>query len=235
MADLEKPNYLLVASMVGVAAYWITAPLVSNPYLSVFCSMLLMIGATLALIQYAPDAYRVVFKRWRSNDPGGRGRGSHLAIYGIFIIAFGSVFSGTYALWWATSGQPGSWIGSAAANFGRACHAIGFAMMQVSPNVTRTGVHFTRSWIAIAIGATILILIGFWIGVSVRIVEASDSMQPWRPFYSGRAMCPADAIWGSANRIYHTKASPYRDLVIPRWCFINEAQARREGFRAPAE
>ena len=235
MAEHAKPNYLLVASMVGVAAYWIGAPFISNPYLSILCSMLLMIGATLVLIQYAPDAYRVVVKRWRSNDPGGRGQGSHLAIFGIFIIAFGSVFAGVYALWWAASGQPGSWIGSAAANFGRACHAIGFVLMQVSPNVTRTGIRFTRSWIVIAIGATILILIGFWIGVSVRIVEASTSERSWAPFHSNGAMCPIGSVWGSSNRIYHTVDSPYRRLVIPRRCFINEAQARREGFRAPAE
>lgn len=232
MAEKEKPNYLLVSSVIGVTSYWIIAPLITNPYLSVFCSLVLMVGATLALIQYAPDAYQVVFRRRRSADPEGRGRGSHLAIYGIFIIAFGSVFAGTYALWWSMSGQPGTWIGSAASNFGRMCHAIGFGMMQVSPNVTRTGIQFTRSWIAIAIAATILILIGFYIGISVQIVEVSGSMRSWKQFYANRAGCPeTQAVWGSSSKIYHTEASPYRGQVIPRMCFATESEARQEGYR----
>ncbi|CCF19186.1 membrane protein of unknown function [Pseudorhizobium banfieldiae] len=190
MAQEQKPNYLLMASLSLVAAYWIFAPFVTNPYLSIACALMLLVSATLAMLEYAPETYLVVVKRWRSSDPEGRGRGSHLAIYGVFLISFGSVFSGAYGLLWAAAGQPPDWIGSASANFGRACHAVGFALMQASPNLTAKGLQFDKGWLSIAIGAVILILIGFYIGVSVNVVEMTESMRTWKSYSDSRLGCP---------------------------------------------
>lgn len=54
------------------------------------------------------------------------------------------------------------------------------------------------------------------------------------PQLQNRATCPADKpVWVSAKGVYHTKESPYRGMIIPRWCLGNKEEAERMGFRPP--
>ena len=229
MADL-KNNPLLWASIIVGAGYWVVAPLATNPLLSIIMAIAVMISASIALFEYAPEAWRVVVKKKRSDDE--RGRGSHLAIYGFFLFAFGSVFSGTYALTWSWYGQPIDWIGSPSANFGRFCHAVGFAMMQAGPAMKKEGFEVRRSWWITAIGAIILVLLGFYLGMQVKTFEMTESMRAFKTYTFGRPMCPPGAVIGSRNKIYHADDSPYREMTIPRECFPDETDAKRAGYRS---
>ncbi|MCO5730060.1 hypothetical protein [Rhizobium sp. SSA_523] len=175
MVDLKTNPLLWVTILVG-AGYWVLAPLAGNPLLSIVMALAVMITSAVALAEYTPEAWRVVVKKKRSSDEFGRGRGSHLAIFGFFMFALGSVFSGTYALAWSWLGQPTDWIGSASANFGRFCHAAGFVLMQAGPAFQKDGIVLTRSWWVTVIGAAALILIGFYLGMQVRLVETTEPL-----------------------------------------------------------
>lgn len=234
MADLRN-NSLLWASIVVGAAYWVLAPLAENPLLSIMMSIAVMITATVAMLEYAGEAWRVVVKKKRSDDA--RGRGSHLAIYGFFLFSFGSVFAGAYALVWLWYGQPMGWVGSPPANFGRFCHAIGFLLMQAGPAMKSQGFVLRPRWWIAVVGATILVLLGFYLGLQFRSIEVSD-VQRWKAavIVTGRPICsPDEPVWGSARKVFHTEDSPYRPLIVPRRCFRDEEAARQSGYRAVGE
>lgn len=202
MASL-KDNRLLIAVALAVALFWAVAPFVPNPYLSSFFSLLILIAGTLTLFQYAWATFEVVVLHRRSDDEFGRGKGSHLAIFGIFLFAFGSVTSGAYGLWWNINGQPLDWIGSSPSQFGRACVFAGFCLMQVSPEVTTKGLEIKSRWWLIIIGATILIGIGFYFGLQVKVIETTDAMRAWKMSHIDKAVCPTDrAPWGPQSSGY---------------------------------
>lgn len=229
-----KSNPLLWAAIALVAFYWMASPFIPNPYLSSLFSLLLIISAALTFMQYAWQAVKILVYKDRSRDEYGRGKGSHLAILGIFLFSFGSVFSGFYGLWWNFNGQPIEWIGSAASQFGRGCHVLGFCLMQVSPEITKEGFAFKARWWIIATGSAILIAIGFYFGMQVKTIETTDALKAWRMQNIDRPPCPVDrSIWGSRSRLYHTEQSPYRLLLVPSHCFANEREAIEAGFRPP--
>lgn len=180
MAKL-KGNRLLMASALAVVFFWIVAPLVPNPHLSTFFSLLIFATGSLTLTRYAKPTFRVVVRGERSQDEMGRGRGSHLAIYGTFLFAFGCICMGAYGLWWNYAGQPEEWIGSPASQFGRACLVAGFCMMVIGPSMTIAGFELPRRWWALLIVAAILIALGFYLGMQVHTFEAAEMSLPWQP------------------------------------------------------
>lgn len=47
-------------------------------------------------------------------------------------------------------------------------------------------------------------------------------------------VCPETRpVIGSSNNVYHTLESKYRDMVVPRRCFKDTDEAKRNGFRPP--
>jgi hypothetical protein len=227
-----RNNRLLIVSVVVVAFYWLIGPALPSPYLAGVLSLLLLIAGTLTLAQYIAPTYEILFHQKRSEDE--RGRGSHLAIYGIFLFSFGSVWAGGFGVLWNMAGQPPDWLGTAMSNFGRLCHIAGFFLMQVSPDVTKEGIELRGRWWLVTIGSIVLVGIGFWLGVQLRTFEASYA---WRELHVGavdRPACPDDrAVWGSSSKVYHTQDSPYRAQIIPVRCFATKEEAERAGFKPP--
>lgn len=230
-----KDNRLLWVTFAIAAAFWIIAPFVPNPYLSSLISFCLLCSALMTFYQYAMPAYRILVLQERYSD-GSRGRGSHLAVLGVFLFALGSASSGVYGLWWNFNGQPPDWIGSVPSQFGRSCHVAAFCLMQISPQITTEGLQIKAGWWLIAAIATALVAIGFYFGLQVKIIE-TDAWQITRVHLMAqdRPLCaPERNVWGSSSKIYHPPDSRYRALVFPRRCFKDAGEAARAGFR-PAE
>lgn len=197
-----KNNRLLLVTLGLLALYWTVTPFVSNPFLSSFFSLLLLIFSTLTVAQYSVETWRILFMGLRSADELGRGRGSHLAIYGVFLLGLGSMMSGAYGLWWNVNGQPLSWIGSPASQFGRSMQVVGFILMQAAPEVTQQGLEIKKTWMAIVLGCAILIGIGFWLGLQVKLVEATDGYKALRFYgYTSPAPCVDDRTMAKSARI----------------------------------
>ena len=164
-----KDNSLLLWSLVVAVTYWMVAPVLPSQYLAGTMSLLLLVAGTLTFAQYAEPAYRVLWLKERSEHEGGRG--SHLAIYGVFLFAFGSVFAGGFGVIWNIAGQPPDWVGTATSNFSRLSHIAGFALMQVSPDITPRGLALRGRWWAVAISLAIALGVGFWLGLQMTVAE----------------------------------------------------------------
>lgn len=233
MAGL-KNNRLLWVTFAFAAAFWIIAPLVPNPYLSSLISFCLLSSAIMTFYQYSAPAYRILWRQERYSEDG-RGQGSHLAVLGIFLFALGSASMGLYGLTWNFNGQPPDWIGSAPSQFGRACHVAAFCLMQISPQITTEGLRIKFSWWVVAILATSILLIGFYFGLQVKIIETTDHWRVVRvQLMADRPSCPPQRdVWVGSSQVYHTSESPYRGMVIPKLCFRSEEEARLNGFRPP--
>jgi len=164
-----RDNSLLLWSLVVAVTYWIVAPVLPSQYLAGTMALLLLVAGSLTVAQYIEPAYRVLWLRERSDHEGGRG--SHLAIYGVFLFAFGSVFAGAFGVLWNIAGQPSDWLGTATSNFSRLIHIAGFALMQVSPDITPRGLALRGRWWAVAIALTVALGIGFWLGLQMTAIE----------------------------------------------------------------
>lgn len=227
-----RNNPLLLGTFILGASYWIIAPLIENFYLSLFFAMAVTLSSAAALPELAINTFYILFFKKRSMDEQGRGRGSHLAVYGMFLFTFGSVFSGCYGLYWNINGQPTSWIGSAESQFGRACHTAGFILMQFGPTVTKEGFALDRRWWVTVISAAFLVAAGYYFGMQTKLVQDRGVLSP---ISETRPFCPTDrVVWGSSNKIYHTPDSKYKGMVTkPDECFTSEQEAKEAGFRPP--
>lgn len=231
-----KNNRLLWVTFAFAAAFWIVAPLVPNPYLSSSISFCLLGSAIMTFYQYSGPAYRILWRQERFSESG-RGHGSHLAVLGIFLFALGSASMGLYGLVWNFNGQPPDWIGSAPSQFGRACHVAAFCLMQISPQITTEGLQVKFSWWVVAILATSILLIGFYFGLQVKIIETTDHWRAVRiQLMADRPVCPPDReLWGSGSKKYHPPESPYRSLIAPKRCFADAGEAESAGFKPVIE
>lgn len=228
-----KNNKLLWWTFGAAASFWIIAPFIPNPYLSSLLSLCLLGSACMTFYQYSQPAYRILFLQQRAKDELGRGQGSHLAVLGVFLFALGSAAMGVYGLAWNFRGQPPDWIGSAPSQFGRACHIAAFCLMQISPQITTDGIQIKGRWWVLFVASAIMICVGFYFGLQVRIIETDDALRSMEShIQKDLPTCPIDRpVWGSSSRVYHMPDSPYRLLVIPIRCFSGAAEAESAGFR----
>lgn len=77
-------------------------------------------------------------------------------------------------------------------------------------------------------------LAGFVIAASYGVkdrLEVSE-ISAW-PHLASRPSCPAGSVWGSSTKVYHVENSPYRGVVVPRYCFPSVEEAESSGFRPP--
>lgn len=219
---------MLLASLVLLSAYVIAGVIIPTPYVSSASSLLLLVCGTFVSARYTPVAYNVLFNNDRSSGVGEEG--SHKAVYGIALIANGSVYVGLFGLLWVAMDQPATWLATWYSGLGRAIMGAGFWLLFISPDASRPQAGLPRTiWLIVIMAAALLL--AFLLGQRVGSSELQTGWQGARSVVA----CPAgfDVI-GSQNKVYHVPSSPYRPMVqVPRRCFISVAEAKRAGFRAP--
>ena len=152
-------NKLLVYFVGAILAYWSFSLVIPGGVLSVIVGGALLTFGVFAFMRYGRDAYEVLFNGLRSEN----GDGSHLAVLGMALIAFGSVYIGGFSLLWNIFDQPENWLGTAVSAFGRAVTTAGFALMYFSPDVGRPEPR-TPPYVWFAIILTCVALAAYLIG-----------------------------------------------------------------------
>lgn len=156
-------NSLLVANAVCLALYWTLGYQVKDPYLSVGISVGLLLTGGLNVFGYAEGAFRVVVLGERD----GEGHGGDWAAYGMFLLAFGSVYAGVFNLLWVINHSPMSWIGTPQSNFGRFLMGAGFAFIFYSPDHI-SDARPRISTLALAVVGTIAVTVAFFAGLYIK-------------------------------------------------------------------
>lgn len=224
-----KGNWLLIASVVAVALYWSVAAFVPGAFMSAIGSLALLAFGGVSFVLYSETAFRVVVM----GDRSGEDDGSHLAVYGTWLLGAGAVWSGLFVLAWLWYGQPASWTGTASSSFGRHVMAIGFLLMFMAPQTSQHGIIIKRSaWLFIALA--LAMSAGVWIGANLNGPDRPNIGRLFLKIDGSRPQCPPDRkVWVASNsRLYHTADSRYRAAVVPRRCFRTEAEAKSAGFIA---
>lgn len=176
--DRLLQNRLLLASLGAFALYWIIGLSLPGKFISVAVAVALFTFGALTFYQYTPSAYRILFRQERSDHA----KGSHLAAYGVWLIAAGAVWSGTFSVLWHWYSQPETWLSTPWSGFGRAMISGGFFLMYIAPEEAAEGIRINAPlWIAAAIatGLALGTVIGFqW--------TQPTQLDPWR-FVGNRA------------------------------------------------
>lgn len=159
-------NRLLTGSIFAVILYWVLGFTLPVDYVVNSARLGLLIAACLLSLRYVADTYEVVFNQLRSHEPGTDG--SHLAIYGSFLLGLGIVYMMVYALLYVYMDRPKSWLELPVSGFGPAVTSAGAFMVFLSPNVTGSGVRMPRNLAIIGIAAA-LVAAAFYLGVQVGI------------------------------------------------------------------
>jgi hypothetical protein len=149
-----RSNQLLMWSVGLFVGYWAFGLLMPGVWFSAFISACLLVGGAILAATALPDAVAII--RRGEIGPG------ELAVIAIAVLATGSIYSGTFSIAWALSGNPIEWIGPVSA-FGRAMMAGGFVLLFLSPDATRKGIRPPR-WYVVLIGALLIALIAFLLG-----------------------------------------------------------------------
>lgn len=209
-------NPLLVRSLAVLAGYWLFGWLIPGQMLSTIVSGLLLLFGGVTMGRYARDTWRVVVEGKR-----GESDGSHLAIFGVFLLAVGSVYSGVFSLTWLWMGQPLDWLSTAFSRFGSFSMACGFVLMFFSPEVTRRGIRLLPNWWLVLIAALVCACM-FYFGM--RYANHEDEIL--------LPTCPSQTpIKVSATGIYHMPGGRSYMRTTPRACFATADEAVSRGFR----
>lgn len=145
-------NHFLLLNLACIGAYWGIGPLLPKPSISNAVSIVAICAGIFLFVQYVEAAVAVLFKQERRPD------GSHWAVYGATVAAFGTVYGGGWTLLWNYMGQPDPWVATAASSFGRACVAIGFLMMGISHETVKIGGSYPKGfWRAVLVMFAIVI------------------------------------------------------------------------------
>lgn len=210
-------NPLLIRSLAVLAGYWTFGAFVPGEMLSTIVSGLLLLFGGVTAARYSKDTWRVVVQGKR----GEGGDGAHYAIFGVFLLALGSVYSGFFNWAWLLSGQPVEWLSTVYSRFGAFSMVCGFALMFFSPEVARRGIRLLPNWYVVFFAALICGSM-FWFGMRYASQDAAI-MYP---------TCPAQTpIKGSASGIYHMPGGRSYSVTRPRACFATAEEAVSRGFR----
>lgn len=215
-----RDNPLLWAFSAFITAYWILGLFfIPGTQLTALAAMALLFGGLVTLSQYAPVAYRIVFRKLR-NDKIPEGYGAHIAVLSTTLLAAGAVWSGFATAAWIRSGSPSHWLDTPFMGFGRYLMAGGFFGAHVSPFMTRDGVNVTKGWVLWA-GALGILVFGVFLGAMIARPDLVmvDGCSGVRGNISAR------------GHVYHRPGSPHYEATRPEVCFETEAQARLAGYR----
>lgn len=154
-------NLLLAATLAAASIYVTVGVLVPAPLVSIAISTALLIVGAAALWRYGPPAFDVVYHGQRGSDPG-----AHLAVYGMALLAAGSVYSGAYGIVWNVLGQPDAWLGSWFSASGRALTTGGFVLMVFAPEAVKPRIRVPNLIILSAIMSAAFVTV-FLLGTQV--------------------------------------------------------------------
>lgn len=232
MRKIEIQNPLLFWTWLLVAVYWIVGPLIPSPYISIAASIFLLSAGVLNAWKYGPDTYLILFKQLRSQDEGGEG--SHIGVYGVFLLSIGSIWSGVYGVSWILADQPASWSATVFSSFGRVMMGAGFVMMWISPRMSAGGGR-PISQVVIAVVAFVALCMAVMFGGWLQALSTQNEIIEFtRRHGDERPQCPGNKpVWGTVNGRYHIPGGKYRAQIIPYRCFADELSARRAGYQPP--
>jgi hypothetical protein len=223
-------NSLLLWSIVAFVGYWSTSAALPGPYFTAAGSLSVLIFGGVTLMRYAPEAWHIVVHQRRNQDAP-EGDGSHLAAYGVTLIAAGCVYSGIFGLLWIFAGQPEAWLSTAASGFGRFVQAAGFGLLFFSPDVTKRGLALPpKLWLALIAAA--IMMVGVFVGVQIGQKGKLAAIVAGHETTS--ACPPATPIKGNVSRaglLFHRPGSRFYEATIPEACYPTEGDARRAGYR----
>lgn len=155
-------NTLLWGSLATLLFYATASALLPGQFVSSAVSFALLVFGAVTAQRYVPEAWDVVIHKVR----GPNRDGSHLAVYGVALLALGSVYVGAYGLLWVAMGQPDGWLGTPFSAFGRFMMTAGFALMFISPDVSKRGLRLpARTWVWALVA--LIALAAFFFGVKV--------------------------------------------------------------------
>lgn len=154
-------NLLLAITLIVASVYVTVGVLVPSPFVSVAISASLLIVGVAALWRYGPPAFDVVYHGQRGSDPG-----AHLAVYGMALLAAGSVYSGAYGIVWNLVGQPDAWLGSWFSASGRALTTGGFVLMVFAPEAVKPRIRIPNLIILSSIMLAAFVVV-FFLGTQV--------------------------------------------------------------------
>lgn len=228
---MMQRNMLLLWSLVLAGLYWIAGIFAGGPYMTGAVSIGLLVFSGLTLTRYGPEAWAVLIHQ-RRNASAPEGDGSHLAAYGVALLAAGSVYVGTFGLAWIWAGQPPAWLSTPVSGFGRFMQASGFALLFLSPDFSRRGLRLPTGWWVAAVCAALL-AVGIVIGI--HIGREDDDAAPILPVAAMINECPDETPiagnQGSRGWIYHVPGGPFYDRTVPEACYATEEEARLAGYR----
>lgn len=221
-------KYKLLLGLLGFHFVYFALGFLFQPYISSGVSIGLALASFFVMARYAKVTYGVLFRGLRNDEQDN----SHIAAISIFGVAFGVFYGAAFNLVWQYSGSPIEWLGTHASNYGRFITALSFAGLFYSPQEVQKRID--TSLIVLGLAVVVVAVASFVAGTRISTTEtiaAIERPQHISPFHP---ICPEDRpIWGSQAKIYHDKNSMYRQMVIPRFCFVSVDEAQREGFRAP--
>lgn len=222
-------NRLLLWSLIAFGAYFASGWVLPGPYISSAASLTLLIFASVTAIRYVPEAWRIVVNGKRGLESDGA---AHWAAYGVALISLGSVYIGVFGLAWVAAGSPQEWLSTVWSGFGRAMCGAGFALLFVSPDVSRGRFRLPLTWWVISVIVVVLAAV-FFLGVNIGEKRA-DVTANFR--YSSYAPeCPMSRpIKGNktaSGKIYHEPSGLYYRVTVPKECFRSVQEAQAAGFR----
>lgn len=191
--------------------------MVDGPLFSFLISCFLIAFSLLTLGRYASQTWNIVWNRERGE------LGGYLAIFGVFLLSVGSLYTGIWNIAWLSYGQPMDWTATFHSAFGRFSMGCGFTLMFVSPVVTRERLRLIPSvWTAAAMAGVALLM--FYLGTKYGTVA---------DITSHIVACPSQTpVKGSATGIYHVPGGRSYARTTPNACFATADEAVVAGYRA---
>ncbi len=220
MTKILGNRLLLVVLSIPVIC-WGPGLYIPGELVSKFASFMIFLFGLVSMVQRRRVTYEVLWLQRRDAES----ENSHYGIVGDLLIMMGLIYSGAFAYWFVSAGQPDGWSGTMYSSFGRILIGFGlfFNFWMVHRHGKRGYVDEAASWVPLGLIAAFV--------AGVMFSSQWENDQAWFPVRVDRPACPSDRpIWGTGKGRYHTPQSPYRGQVIPAKCFATEDEATAAGF-----